>query len=878
MTERPRRTPAHPLLLAAALALAVPAAAQPSAEAAPGPSRAVALQVQDAPALDGRLDDAAWRDARWISDFVLREPEEGGAPAGRTEIAFLVDDGALYVGARMHGAAPGDVVRQLARRDREGISEEIAVSLDTYRDRRTAYTFAVSSAGTRIDYHHPSDDRDSRAYSFDPVWEAEVALDSSGWTAEMRIPLSQLRFSAADEQRWGLNVVRRVPARNEEAYWILVPRDETGWSSRMGELALGALRPPRRVELVPYAAADGRLAHAADPRDPFQDTRSAGMRVGGDARMGLGPSFTLSATVNPDFGQVDADPAEVNLTQYETFFSERRPFFVEGTSLLSSRGLFYSRRIGAPPPGQPDGDYAERMDATPILGAAKLTGRTRGGLSIGALAAVTGRERVATYDTAADAFGAAEVAPPTGYGIAAVQQELGRDRSTLGASLTGVRRDLAPGSPLAALVPEQAVTGLVDGRLRWAGGGMDVSAFAAFSHVTGDSLAILRLQRSSRRYFQRPDADHVEVDAGRTSLSGTFLGINHSRMRGRVLWDVDYVQSAPGLELNDLGQMGSTDFRAVNGNVRYRETRPGKHFRAYEAGMFADAGWNFGGVRTWTSVGGFASARLPDFSSVAMDLVRRLPAQSDDLTRGGPLMGTGAAWIASVGVDGRPGGRTEWEAGVDLFRSELGSWRTAADLELRFRPGPRWELSVDPRWSRGAEARQYVTTREGGPAATFGRRYVFAHLERNEVAMQIRLNYALSPDLTLETYAEPFASSGRFHGFGELPAARSRALRTYGEDGTTIVRSEETGERTVTDGADTFVLPHLDFDVRSFRSNAVLRWEWRPGSTLFVVWQQDRSRRDARWTRLDPSDAFASLGAAGDNLLAVKLTYWIPVR
>jgi hypothetical protein len=867
--------------LAAALCLLLPAAAAAQAPASePATPRIQATRIDAAaPTVDGRLDEAVWQQASWVSDFTTREPVEGGRPAGTTEVAFLVDGSSLYVGARMRGAAPGDVRAQLARRDREGDAEQLAVSLDTYHDRRTAYTFAVSAAGTRIDYYHPSDGENSRSYSFDPVWQAETRVDADGWTAEMRIPLSQLRFTASTDPVWGVNVVRRVPARNEVAYWRLVGRNTTGWSSRMGELAgLGALRPARRLELQPYVAAEGRIAQPDDPRDPFVDRRETGMRVGGDLKVGLGPSFTLDATINPDFGQVEADPAEVNLSQFETFFSERRPFFVEGTALLGSRGLFYSRRIGAPPPGQPDADYAERLDNTTILGAAKVTGRTRRGLSVAALGAATAREHAATWDSASNRFGRAEVAPAAVYGVASVQQEIGRDRSTLGASLTGVRRDLDDGSPLQALVPEQAVSGILDGRLRWNGGQYDISAYAAYSHVTGDSLAILRLQRSSRRYFQRPDADHVELDPSRTSLGGMLLAIGHSKMSGRWLWDVDFTEQRPGLELNDVGQLGSADNRFFSSNLRRRQTEPGRRLRMYELGVFQEGTWNTDGVRNEMALGLFGAARFHNFWTVEGSLGRGLRGLSDNLTRGGPLMETGAYWLVEATVLGNPARRTRWWLDTEFLRDEDGGWRTELEGNLSFRPGPRWELSLDPLWSREVTSRQYVTSKDGGTDATYGRRYVFAYVERSEVRTRIRLNYALSPDLTLETYAEPFASSGRFHDFGELRAARGRELRTYGEDGTTIARDEATGERTVTDGGAAFALPNQDFDVRSFRSNAVLRWEWRPGSTLFVVWQQDRGREEPRWSRLSPADQFGSLTARGDNFLALKVTYWLPLN
>jgi hypothetical protein len=876
-----RPIPRAAVRLAAALCLLLPAAATAQAPAAePATPRIQTTRIDaGAPAVDGRLDEAVWQQARWTGDFTTREPVEGGRPAGTTEVAFLIDGSSLYVGARMRGAAPGDVRAQLARRDREGDAEQLAVSLDTYHDRRTAYTFAVSAAGTRIDYYHPSDNEGSRSYSFDPVWQAETRVDAGGWTAEMRIPLSQLRFTASTDPVWGINVVRSVPARNEVAYWRLVGRNTTGWSSRMGELAgLGALRPARRLELLPYVAAEGRIAQPDDPRDPFVAERETGMRVGGDLKVGLGPSFTLDATINPDFGQVEADPAEVNLSQFETFFSERRPFFVEGTALLGSRGLFYSRRIGAPPPGRPDADYAERLDNTTILGAAKVTGRTRRGLSVAALGAATAREHAATWDSASDLFGRAEVAPASLYGVASVQQEFGRDRSTLGASLTGVRRDLDDGSALQALVPRQAVSGIVDGRWRWNGGQYDISAYAGYSHVSGDSLAILRLQRSPRRYYQRPDADHVALDPSRTSLGGLLMAIGHSKMSGRWLWDLDFTEQRPGLELNDVGQMGSADNRFFSSNLRRRQTEPGHLLRQYELGAFQEGTWNTDGVRNEMMLGLFGGARFHNFWSVEGSLGRGLRALSDDLTRGGPLMETGAYWLLEATLQGNPARRTRWWLDTGLLRDEDGGWRTRLEGNLSFRPGPRWELSLDPLWSREVTSRQYVTSAEGGTDATFGRRYVFAYVERNEVRTRIRLNYALSPDLTLETYAEPFASSGRFHDFGELRAARERGLRTYGQDGTTITRDETTGARTVTDGAATLTLPNQDFDVRSFRSNAVLRWEWRPGSTLFVVWQQDRARDEPRWSRLSPADQFGSLTARGDNFLALKVTYWLPLN
>ena len=297
---------------------------------------------------------------------------------------FAYDDDALYVGARMFSRDPNAIRALVTRRDREGSSEQIVISLDTYRDRRTAYTFSVTPAGVRVDYYHSTDSESDRDSDWNPVWEAATDIDSLGWSAELRIPFNQLRFSPGDMQEWGVNVVRRVPDRNEQSYWALVRRTEAGWSSRMGVLTgIRAIRPSRRVEVVPYVAADSRIAAVTDPANPFQHAYANAARVGGDLKMGLGPNLTLDVTLNPDFGQVEGDPAVVNLSAYEIFFDERRPFFLEGSDLLAQRGLFYSRRIGAAPPGSANADYVQRLANSTILGAAKLTGRLPSGLAVG---------------------------------------------------------------------------------------------------------------------------------------------------------------------------------------------------------------------------------------------------------------------------------------------------------------------------------------------------------------------------------------------------------------------------------------------------------------------------------------------------------------
>jgi hypothetical protein len=864
------------LALSVGLTIPAPLAAQVQAP----PKTVTAIPVSgSSPRIDGRLDETEWAQATPAAGFTLREPTEGAPAPEATEVRFLYTHDALYVGARMRSNNPAAIRRLVGRRDSDLPSERLFVSFDSRADRRTAYTFAITPGGVRWEAFHPADFEEDFDTSFDPVWDAEASVDGEGWSAEMRIPFTQLRYNPGPgPQTWGVNIVREVPDRNESSYWILVGRQETGWSSRMGLLeGLADLPRSRRIELSPYVAGNATLGREVPEADPFNDSYDANFRAGGDLKMGLGPNLTLDATFNPDFGQVEADPAEVNLSAFETFFDERRPFFLEGSDLLGGRGTFYSRRIGASPPGSASGDYVETADNTTILGAAKITGRLPSGLSIGALSALTARERVRTFDTLTNNFASTIVAPLSFYGITTMRQEVGRNRSIIGASFSVVERDVDRGSPLAALVARHAYTGLIDGRLRWAGGRYDMSAYIGYSHVAGDSAAILRQQRSSRRYFQRPDADHVEVDPGRTSLGGTTIGINHSKLAGSWLWDIDYSQESPGLELNDIGSLGSADDRSLSGDIRYRRTTPGPLFHNWTVGLAETDEWNFDGDRTFTAHGFFAEGTFRNFWNTEFD-VNYLPrAQSDNQTRGGPLMQTPSAWQIGLELSGRDGASTTWSVETFTRPDELGGLLLEAEVGLGFRPGTRWEISLNAAYNRYTPERQYVTTLGGGPAATFGGRYIFARLEQSEIVSQFRLSYAVTPDLTIEGYLEPFASSGRYSRFGELAQPETFNLLRYGSGGTSIAAQGDS-MYTVTQGANQFQFDNPNFDVRSLRSNLVIRWEWQPGSTLFLVWQQSRESEGFPRRNVGLGGLWDSFSIPGEHFLAIKASYWLALK
>jgi hypothetical protein len=836
------------------LLLAAPAAAKTSQN---GRLRADAVRVADgAIRVDGRLDDSAWQDAPLVTDFVQKEPVEGALPSDRLEVRFAYDDTAIYVGARMASGAP--IQAPMDRRDVDEQAEHFVVYFDTYLDRRTASGFGVTAAGVRLDEYFASDN-DSGDEDYDPVWVARTSVNTDGWIAELRIPFSQLRFSDRDAQVWGLNIYRWIPSRNEEVYWALVRRTENGWASRFGDLqGISGIRPRRRIELLPYVAGASHTFGDPEPGNPFLDRADLDGRVGLDAKVGLGSNLTLEATVNPDFGQVEADPAVVNLSAFETFFDERRPFFLEGANLLNNQddNWFYSRRIGAQPIGRAPGEFVDYPETATILGAAKLTGRLASGTSIGMLGAVTDEEFARTF-TPGLPFGRVQVAPRATYGVARMQQEFGLPGSHFAMMGTFGHRDLEPGQPLSALLTRNAlgVNGEMNVRMR--GGDYEFEVHGGVTRVDGAAAAIDRVQRASARYLHRPDADYLApYDPTRTSLSGGKYGSAFRRRNARHwLWEASFETETPEIEMNDVGRFNTGDGTRVNGLLEYRETVPGRWYRAYSLVTRTGHEWNFGGEMQLAQVTPTFEVTFPNFWDVQIGGVFVPAVQNQNLTRGGPSMQRPGSWRTTLEMETSEASETRGRVEAEYGRNEDGGLTFAVDTSFHAQPSPRWQLAIGPEYERQVDTQQYVETLAGGSAATYGSRYVFAHVDRSTYSMEMRLNYTFKPDLTLDFYGEPFAASGRYDHFGELAAARTRLMIPL-----------------------TGTLPREDFNVQSFRSNLVLRWEWRAGSTLYLVWQQDREEEETLGTRVGLGDMFSSIGRHGDNFLAIKASFWMSPR
>jgi hypothetical protein len=813
--------------------------------------RATAIRVPEGTVrMDGRLDEAMWRQAARLAGFTQKEPVEGAPATDDLDVRFVYDNGALYVGARM--ASSASIQAPLGRRDDVEQAEHLLVSLDTYLDRRTASTFGVTASGARLDQYYASDNDFDDDDTFNPVWQAQASVDERGWTAELRIPFSQLRFNQRSPQIWGLNVRRWIPSLNEEVFWSPIRRTDERWASLFGDLHGIDVQPRQRVELLPYVTSNARLIGNRDAADPSNDGASPGGGAGADVKLGIGSNLTLEATVNPDFGQVEADPAQVNLSAFEIFFDERRPFFVEGANLLvgNVEDYFYSRRIGAPPQGSASGEFVDFPRTTTILGAAKLTGRLASGTSVGVLTAVTDEESARTFSSGA--FGGVRVAPRTFYSVARIEQQIGQQASSVALMTTAVHRQFDAGDPLSALLTRNAFTFSGESVLRF--GDYEVLGNMGVTYVDGEPGALLRLQRSSARFFQRPDVSYVQVDPTRRQLSGAKGGISIERQNARHwLWEAATSFTSPEFETNDIGRLARADGVLVASELQYQQTTPGRWFRSYDISLGQNHEWNYAGDIQASELRSELGFTLPNFWEAELTASYEFRRQDMRLTRGGPSMQRPARWTTVLSLETREGAQTQGNLEMAYGRNEDGGMDFVVAPTVSVRPAPQWQLSVSPSYVREVDTQQYVATLPGGPPATYGGRYIFGLIDRSTYSTQIRANYTFKPDLNLDFYGEPFVASGRYDSLGELAAARTRAMLPLAPG----------------------LLPSGDFQVRSFRSNLVLRWEWRPGSFFYLVWQQNRVEEETTRDRASIGEMFRSLGARGDNFFAVKMSLWM---
>jgi hypothetical protein len=850
---------------------------------------------EQSPVIDGRLDDAVWSAAPVGGDFVQQRPTFGQPASQRTEARIAYDDEAVYVGIRAFDTAPDSIAAQLGRRDATGLNSDwVQVIFDSYHDKRTGFRFAVSPRGVKRDVFHYDDGAEDATW--DAVWTVETTIDSLGWTAEYRIPFSQLRFRpSAGEQTWGLNILRDLARKEERSYWSPMRQDQSGFSSRFGTLTgMRNLRSPKRLELLPYTVASVTRDALVDDDDPFRSPTDPALSVGADLKYGLTSNLTLTATFNPDFGQVEADPSQVNLTAFETFFQERRPFFVEGVDVFQyglggQEALFYSRRIGREPQGgvNPAALFVDAPDAATILGAAKLTGRTSGGWTIGVLDAVTAEEKTRYLVTDADGVEQVVTEPMTNYGVARVRREMRGGQTSIGGILTSVHRRMGDDGGLDWL-PSNAYAGGIDWRHRFFGGNWQLHGFFLQSTVRGDTLAIQRLQLSPSRLFQRPDADYLEYQPLRTSLNGSAGLVGLNKIAGKWQGGSGLVYRSPGFEVNDIGFLQQADILAWDAYVGYNQFEPRGAFRNYNVYLNNGAAWTQGGERVSAGSNVNGNFTLKNLWGGYWGVAHNIAGLSVSQLRGGPAIVTPPRSEVWGGFNSDRRKRISWAADLSVTRetqSEGGSMFFAPSLNLR--PSSRFDLTVAPSINWNTSAWQYVGSRSDANAGGT-RRWVFGKLEQRTVSLTTRLNYIFSPTLTLQFYAQPFISAGDFDDFMEVADSRADdfddrfrqfegdEIRECTDAGGNVffgVRPQAAGCAAAAGFSYAFANP--DFNFRQLNSNAVLRWEYRPGSTLFVVWSQGRSEftSDGRFQLRDnTSDLFR---APGTNVLLIKMSYWL---
>jgi hypothetical protein len=850
--------------------------------------------------IDGRLDDSAWARAVPLAALTQSEPDEGKAASESTTVRVVYGEDAIYVGVRLFDATPSRIIRRLGRRDASTHSDAFEVLLDSYHDHRTAYRFAVNAAGVKSD-ELIGDDGDYSDDSWDPVWETATAIDSLGWSAELRIPFSQLRFSAhREDQVWGVRFVRWIERKNERDIFPFVPRTASGEASHYAHLTgLRTTASPRRGELLPFSVARATYHRPEFAGNPFDGASRYYGSAGVDLKYGVTTSLTMDATVNPDFGQVELDPRYVNLSEFEEFLQERRPFFVEGGEIFGFGGTgggtnhfsgsplyFYSRRIGRPPQGSAtsDGEFVDMPASTTILGAAKLSGKAGRRWSIGVLDAITAREWATVTSAASGPRLYDEVEPLTNYFTSRVKGGFQGGNTTIGLLGTAVNRDLR--TPALDFLRTGAYAGGVDLFHRWGGGHntYTVAANIGGTYIVGDPAAIQQAQRSSNRYYQRPDAHSFRYDPQRRSLSGVSGELYLNKVAGDWNWGIAGSAVSPGFEVNDLGFQKRVDQLSLAGTLGRKWTRPVLMFRKAYAFVTAAPSWNYDGNPIERKYGTFAYGQFRNFWSASVSGSYSAAVLDDRLTRGGPLARKPASWYASGEgyTDNRK--RVSGYAFASFSRTAAGGWSLSVLPQVTIRRGTALSASLGPYYFVGRATAQYL--RRVNDTLTGTTRYVFGELRQHEVDVTLRVNAAFSPVLSFQLYAQPFSFAAAYRNFKELRAPRTYDFTVYGRDNGSAIRDtvlssgSETQPGYVVDpgsGGEQFSFASPDFRTRSLQFKAVLRWEYRPGSTLYVAWTQSRSG-------YFPVDGTFSLGRdlgrelfrdRPTNVLMVKLNYWM---
>ena len=846
-----------------------------------------AIRLTEPVTIDGLLAESIWQNGFAITKFTQRDPIEGSVPTEKTEVRIAYDNKALYIGARMFDSAPDSIIARLARRDAYVSSDYFAFFIDPYYDRRSGYYFAVTAAGTMMDGILMNDDWDDD--SWDGVWEVKTNIDEKGWTAEFRIPYSQLRFHKKDKYVWSVNFKREIHRKNESVYLTYTPKDGSGFVSRFIDLVgIENITPKRQIEILPYFRTKAEYTHPAQG-NPFNDGSTYLPGMGADIKFGIGNNFTFDATVNPDFGQVEVDPAVVNLSDIETFYQEKRPFFIEGSSTFnfghggsrnfwslnwSGSDFFYSRRIGRSPQGSlPEHDFANIPEGVRIIGAGKLTGKTGNNWNIGALSAVTAREK-AELQNNGEKFHA-EIEPLTFYNVFRGQKDFNEGRQGLGLISTLTKRNFDNPLLRDQLNSESFSLGLdgwtfFDKDKKWV-----ITGWAGMSHVRGSTQRMLSLQQSPRHYLQKPGVAHVSVDSNATSMTGFAGRFWINKQKGNWIFNAAMGFINPKFDVNDIGFMWRTDL--INGHIigGYKWTKPNKIFRSAMLHLAVFGTVDFGGNPLRGGIFQYGFVQFLNYYSVNWFWAYNPETISNRLTRGGPLTKHPSGWETMI--DFGSDDRKPWvlEIGFNGGYYKSGTYFSISP-SLQWKPADNLSLTISPDYTRDVTNAQWIGAFDDPTAtSTYGKRYIFAEIDQTTLSTGIRLNWTFTPRLSFQLYAQPLIASGDYCDFKELAREKSYEFNIYGEGESTFDAQNYIVDPDGESGlAKPIELWNPDFNFKSLRGNAVLRWEYSPGSTLYFVWTQRRSDFEDIGEFHFRNSMDRLLNAKADNIFMVKITYW----
>jgi hypothetical protein len=847
--------------------------AQHSADSIP-PNAYLATRTETAPVIDGFLEDDCWeKTGRWSGTFVQQQPNEGSPATEETRLKILYDNHSIYVAFRALDSEPEKINKWLAPRDQIK-GDAVAIVFDSYDDKRTGFAFALTAAGTHADFLCQNFDNDD--YTWNAVWEGKTSTDDRGWYAEFAIPLSQLRYSnERTEQEWGMLAIRLIDRKMENDHLHLVPRNNKGLVFSFGRLqGISGLPKSKRIELSPYTSVEYQLSEK-EAGNPYAGGSDWNFGAGVDGKVGLSSDFTLDFTINPDFGQVEADPSTINLTAYETYYDEKRPFFLEGKNIFSMRGetMFYSRRIGAPPlwnPEEKEGRYSSVPGQTHIISAIKVSGKSRRGLSLGLLNSLTARESARITDDGSEYR--TTVQPFTSYSVARVQQDINEGNTVVGGMLTAVNRSLAD-AHLSTLT-RNAYAGGFDFEQYFRSREYFLRASLQYSYAEGTKEAMTALQRSPVHYFQREGASHVSVDSARTNLQGTSGSLHIGRRGGKkLIFQQIFQWGSPGFDLNDIGYLESTDYKLINGYVGYVENTPQGILRDYNVYAFYRYFWNYGGDYT------FGRAGLESNLSFTNKWYLYLCGFYDPRTietgmlRGGTPVLLNPRW----GTDMSFGSDQSQKLWMKAYHGTvLGSQRYAhfAWAEANYRPIPNMGLSARLNytyWRKGLEYAGQQDLPQGGKA------YLMSAFEQHTAGLTLRMDYSITPDLSIQFYGNPFLSSGKYTEFKRathtMDKDYNKRFRLLGDDVLTYRASDNQYLVSEANG-DRYEFANPDFSFRECRFNLVARWEYRPNSVVYLVWGQSRSGSAEEYISSVGQNTKALLDYSPTNALMIKLNYW----